>query len=80
MPHREIASEFLSKARSGDGQFAVAYSILMLAQEHRKLQENLTFGDGSATREHGTFEKIAIVMGDINETLGSIAERLPDRD
>lgn len=80
MPHREILSQFLHEARRGDGQFAIAYSILMLATEHRKLQENLTFGDGSGDRTQGTFEKIAIVMDDINTTLSAIVDRLPDPD
>lgn len=80
MPHREILSQFLTKAQAGDGQFAIAYSILTLATEHRKLQENLTFGDGSGDRTPGTFEKIAMVMDDMNTTLSAIVDRLPEAD
>lgn len=78
MPHREILSEFLTKARSGDGQFAIAYSLLTLATEHRTLQEHLTFNGSSGVP--GVLEKSAMVMMDINTTLSAIVDKLPAPD
>lgn len=56
---------FEEKALSGDGQFAIAFAVLKLAREHRQLQENLTFGDGSGNRTPGVMEKLAMEVGDI---------------
>jgi len=75
MSDRDILDDFASRARAGDGQFAIAFSIMRLAREHRTLQENLTFGEiNNPNRVQGVFEKIAMVLEDISQALEAMRE------
>lgn len=65
----DLIALFADKARAGDGQFAIAFALLTLAAEHRALQQNLTFGDGSADRAPGVLEHIATSLREISETM-----------
>lgn len=69
MADQSTLNTFEKRAVAGDGLFAIAFALLTLAAEHRRLQENLTFGDGSANRSPGTLEKLAMGVDDLVEAV-----------
>lgn len=69
----ELLPVFRDHAEKGDGQFAIAYAILRLTGEHRKLQENLTFGNGSP-RVQGVLERLAMGVDDIAKAIDTMSQ------
>jgi len=61
---KHLSDEFEDQARRGDGQFAIAYALLRLADSHEKLRRDLCFGR-SPTSRPGVLEKIAIELTDL---------------
>lgn len=55
-----------------DGSYAIAYALLVLAGEHRTLQENLTFS-GHSRSHPGVLEKIGMEMETIGSAINSLA-------
>lgn len=71
----EMLKLFRAKAEK-DGAFAVAFAVLTLANEHRQLQDHLTF---SGPGHHpGVLEKIGIEMADLALAAGGMAQGLRD--
>ena len=58
---KHILDEFEDKARAGDGQFAIAYALLRLADTHEKLRGDLCFGQ-TATSPPGVLEKVGMPL------------------
>lgn len=61
---KHLLDEFEDKARAGDGQFAIAYALLRMAETHEKLRGDLCFGQ-TATSPPGVLEKIGIEMAEL---------------
>lgn len=68
--------EIIEKKAESDPQYAIAAAIINLGQ---RMDENLRvigWGTLSPTQEPGCLEKIAMVLGDVSESFGSIARHL----
>jgi hypothetical protein len=59
---KHLLEEFEDRARKGDGQFAIAYALLRMAENHEKLRNDLCFGGNSYP---GVLEKIGIELAEI---------------
>ncbi|HKR16247.1 MAG TPA: hypothetical protein VJM81_02525 [Rhizorhapis sp.] len=61
---KHILDEFEDRARAGDGQFAIAYAVLRMAESHEKLRGDLCFGR-TQTSPPGVLEKIGMEMAEL---------------
>lgn len=67
---KNLSDEFEDRAREGDGQFAIAYALLRLAESHEKFRGDLCFGRTSTST--GVLEKIGMELAE----LASAVQRL----
>ena len=58
MEHEMVTAEFRRRAMEGDGAFAIAFALM-------RLREDLCFGDGTADRQRGVLEQLAMVAADL---------------
>jgi hypothetical protein len=68
---KHLLDEFEDRARAGDGQFAIAYGLLRLAESHERLRGDLCFGR-TATSAPGVLEKIGIEMAELASAVKSL--------
>lgn len=64
------ANKFHAAALKGDGQFAIAYALLVLADAHNNLTKELCSG---SAHDPGALENVGI-------ELGAIAKAIKNRD
>ena len=79
--HREEVNLFLQKAEQGDGQFAIAYAIMRMAEAHDSLRQDLCFGknSGPGLMYPGCLEKIGMELADISASVQSAADHFTDQ-
>lgn len=74
----EAAASFLAKAEKGDGQFAIAYALLQIADEAASLRRDLCLGTNAGdAASPGVLEMIAIELGALANATQAIADRDP---
>jgi hypothetical protein len=70
MTNEELQDVFEKKARAGDGQYAIAYSLLMLASAQgatgRAIQR---LGNGDANAQYGAIEGLAMSVARVAEAI-----------
>jgi hypothetical protein len=72
---KHIEDVFEEKARAGDGQFAMAYALLKLAQNHERLATKVGYLGFDAPGSHpapGALEFIGMQMRDLVEVMQTL--------
>ena len=83
MPDPSVGADFLRRAREGDGNFAVAYATLMLAEAQDRIARQLAaLGTGNAASEMGAIEFLAATagakLGELAIAIEALGERIGD--
>lgn len=68
MPHID---DIIADKAASDGQFAIAYALLQLAQSNDRLRNDLCFGRQTPLQEPGVLEFIGMQLRDIAEAMPS---------
>jgi aminoglycoside phosphotransferase family enzyme len=74
---QHIEDFFEDKARSGDGQYAIAFALLDLNQTQKKVATALErLGSNNATTEMGAVEMLSAEVKGVAEAVGLLCAQL----
>jgi hypothetical protein len=70
-----LLDEFEDRARKGDGQFAIAYALLRLAETSEHLRSDLCYGSTAAP---GVLENVGMELGNVAKAVQAVADMSRD--
>lgn len=78
---KHITDIFEDKARAGDGSFAIAFALMEIAREQKRVGYALErLGLGDAATPMGALEALSVNLGESVDWVASAIQNVADRD